>query len=81
MQQNPLYFKGCFEGVKSSEIYNYLQKEKRDIVTVMNPSTFLLLGVYDKRLKFLSLDSILIQECRYNRLHGISGTCGFWKSQ
>ena len=46
MEQNPLYFKGSFEGVKSSEIFDYLEREKRQIVAVMNPFTFLLLGLF-----------------------------------
>lgn len=43
---NPLYYKGCFEGVRSRDIYKYLQKEKREIICVINPNVFFLLGLF-----------------------------------
>ena len=46
MEQNPLYFKGSFEGVKSSEIFDYLEREDRKIIHTMNPSMFLLFGLF-----------------------------------
>ena len=42
---NPLYFVGSFEAVRSSEIYDYLQREERSVVAVMEPKKFIWLGI------------------------------------
>ena len=61
MPQNPLYFKGSFEGVKSSEIFDYLEREDRKIIHLMNPSVFLLFGLFC--FLFLLIPWILYWPC------------------
>ena len=45
VEQNPLYFKGYFEGIKLSEVDKYLKKEKRKVILVLKPWTFFSLSL------------------------------------